>query len=50
MSIRSQRKDDHVRLALSQGEFANDFDLVRIIHQGLPNVDSADIITGVKSV
>lgn len=48
MSIRSQRKDDHVRLALSQGEFANDFDLVRIIHQGLPNVDYDDINTEVK--
>lgn len=43
MSIRSKRKDDHVNLALQQGNFENDFDLVRIIHQGLPNLNYDDV-------
>ncbi len=38
MSIRSQRKDDHVALALKQEKVANDFSLVKIIHQGLPEI------------
>lgn len=48
MSIRSQRKDDHVRLALAQKDFHNDFDLVRIVHQSLPNLDYADVDPSVK--
>lgn len=43
MSIRSKRKDDHVKLALEQGPVNNDFSLVRIIHQGLPQLDYDDI-------
>ena len=43
MSIRSKRKDDHVNLALKQGEFNNDFDLVRIVHQGLPGINYSDV-------
>ncbi len=43
MSIRSQRKDDHVRLALEQDEFNNDFKLVRIVHQGLPELNYSDV-------
>lgn len=43
MSIRSKRKDDHVNLALKQGEFSNDFSLVRIVHQGLPGINYDDV-------
>lgn len=48
MSIRSQRKDDHVKLALEQGPFSNDFGLVRIVHQGLPNCNYDDIDPSIK--
>lgn len=48
MSIRSKRKDDHVKLALEQGPVENDFNLVRIIHQGLPGLDYTDVNTSIQ--
>ncbi|CAM3562814.1 MULTISPECIES: type 2 isopentenyl-diphosphate Delta-isomerase [Erysipelothrix] len=42
-SIRSQRKDDHVAHALEQNGFKNDFELVRFIHNSLPNMNFSDV-------
>ena len=43
MNIRSQRKDDHVALALKQDQFDNDFNLMKITHQSLPSIAFEDI-------
>lgn len=43
MSIRSKRKDDHVELALSLGNYNNDFSKVKFIHNSLPNLNWDDI-------
>lgn len=43
MSIRSKRKDDHVALALSLGDYDNDFRKIRFIHNSLPNLNWNDI-------
>ncbi len=47
MNIRSQRKDDHVDLALKQNQFDNDFNLMKITHQSLPNISFDDIDTSI---
>ncbi len=43
MSVRSQRKDDHVALALSLDSQKNDFNLVKFEHNSLPNLNWDDI-------
>lgn len=40
---RSQRKDDHMNLALQQGVKTNDFDLIRYYHHSFPELNFADI-------
>lgn len=41
--MRSQRKDDHLKLALAQDTFYNDFESVRLVHQSLPSFDLEDV-------
>lgn len=41
--MRSQRKDEHVKLALQETIDQNDFDLVRFYHHSFPNLSMADV-------
>lgn len=41
--MRSQRKDDHVKYALAQDRFYDDFDRVRLFHQSLPSYDLNEV-------
>lgn len=41
--MRSQRKDEHVKYALAQDRFFDDFDRVRLFHQSLPSYDLEEI-------
>lgn len=41
--MRSKRKDEHVKLALKQGDYDNDFNKVRYIHNSFPNCNFSDV-------
>lgn len=45
MSIRSKRKDDHVKYALSLEDSENDFQAVQFIHNSLPQLNWDDVST-----
>lgn len=41
--MRSQRKDEHVALALAQKDFYNDFQRMQLFHQSLPSFDLEEV-------